>query len=87
VHDDLDITLNNYKFQFAKSPKDHKGVISIENHLGTTKFFRLRIGIDNRGSHRIEGEEYVLRKFTEDELVSLYTIFDSIPIVDVLGNN
>jgi len=48
VHDDLDIPFGKYKFQFAKSPKDHKGVKSVEDHLGTTRFYRLRIGVDNR---------------------------------------
>lgn len=86
VHDDLDIPLGKYKFQFAKSPKDHKGVKSVEKHLGTIHFHRLRIGVDNREGKHIDtsassvrsGERYVLENFKEEELVCMREIFESI---------
>lgn len=84
VHDDLDIKLGKFKHQFAKAPKDHKGVISVENHVGTTKFHRLRIGVDNRQHSSIDGDKYVLDKFTSDELVTLQQVFDAIHISDLL---
>lgn len=64
VHDDLDIEMGEYKFQKGKGPKDHKGLISIENHLGKASFWRMRIGVDNRVGTKVEGQEYVLSKFT-----------------------
>lgn len=68
VHDDLDIKLGEYKIQFAKGPKDHGGLISVEKLLGTDQFWRVRIGVDNRDQgERIAGEEYVLQKFTGQE--------------------
>jgi peptidyl-tRNA hydrolase, PTH1 family len=68
VHDDLDIPLGEYKIQFAKGPKDHKGIKSIEDELGTDQFSRIRVGIENRKSGaRAKGEDYVLESFTEDE--------------------
>ena len=78
VHDDLDIQLGTYKLQYAKSPKLHNGIISVEQHLGTNKFWRLRIGIDNRKGKRIDGEKYVLQKFTQDEYEQLQTTFQEI---------
>lgn len=82
VHDDLDIPLGKYKFQFAKSPRDHKGVKSVEDHLGTTHFYRLRIGVDNRGGRPINGEKYVLEKFSEEELVKVQGVFEKIGEID-----
>lgn len=78
AHDDLDIPLGKFKFQFEKSPKDHNGVRSVEDHLGTTRFYRLRIGVDNRQGKQIEGERYVLERFSEEESVQVREVFDTI---------
>ena len=66
AHDDLDLKLGEYKIQFGKGPKDHNGVESVENALGTKDFWRIRIGIDNRATP-VEGETYVLQKFAPEE--------------------
>lgn len=68
VHDDLDIPIGSYKIQFGRGPKDHNGIKSIDDSLGTDQYWHVRIGIDNRSSdNRTLGEEYVLQNFTEDE--------------------
>ena len=74
IHDDLDISLGSFKIQFGKGPKEHKGVESVEKALGTKKFWRVRIGIENRSPQLLTprseftGEEYVLRKFKKEEM-------------------
>lgn len=79
VHDDLDIKIGAYKLQLGKGPKIHGGVLSIENELRDTNFWRLRIGVDNRDAeNRIPGEAYVLQNFTGDEQKILKSVFDSI---------
>lgn len=79
AHDDLDIKLGEYKIQFGVGPKEHNGVDSVENRLGTKQFWRIRIGIDNRESeNRIPGEEYVLKKFTAKEIETLTKVFEMI---------
>jgi PTH1 family peptidyl-tRNA hydrolase len=78
VHDDLDIPLGKYKYQLAKSPKDHNGIKSVESHLKTNKFYRIRIGIDNRQNHNINGIDYVLRDFNKQELEILEVTFKEI---------
>ena len=68
VHDDLDISLGQFKIQKGRGPKDHKGIQSVEDVLGTSEFWRVRIGVDNRDpENRIPGEEYVLQEFTDEE--------------------
>ncbi len=66
AHDDLDIKLGEYKIQKGKGPKEHNGVISVEQALGTTDFWRVRLGIENRRG-AISGEEYVLQRFAGEE--------------------
>lgn len=68
VHDDLDIKLGEYKIQFGRGPKDHNGLKSIDDELGTDKYWHVRIGIDNRPlDNRPMGEEFVLQEFTDEE--------------------
>ncbi len=74
VHDDLDIQLGNYKIQHGKGPKVHNGLRSIEEKLGTEKYWNVRIGVENRavrGNKGVPGVVYSLQDFTEDERVIL----------------
>jgi PTH1 family peptidyl-tRNA hydrolase len=76
IHDDLDIQLGEVKIQARGGPKLHNGINSIERALKTKKFWRVRIGVDNRDiHHRIEGEKYVLQNFTPQEKENLPAIF------------
>lgn len=79
VHDDLDLPLGRYKIQFGKGPELHYGIQSIENELGTKDFWRIRIGVDDRGpNNRESGESYVLKDFTAEEKKILESVFDAI---------
>lgn len=94
VYDDLDIKIGGYKISQSKFPRDHKGVNDVVSKIGSSNFTNIRIGIDgrkglgkdsestdekvNNSSRIIPGEKYVLLKFNEDELVTLYKVFDEI---------
>jgi len=92
VHDDLDIPLGKFHIQFGVGPQLHNGLESIEQHLKTKDFWRVRIGVDNRQpkylSHGrdidnkqkwIEGEKYSLQNFLSQEKKLLETeIFSKI---------
>lgn len=81
VHDDLDLQVGNYKIQFAIGPKVHNGINSIENRLGSNKFWRLRIGVENRlGEERryITGQDYVLSNFKNDEINQITDLCENI---------
>ncbi|OGV95683.1 aminoacyl-tRNA hydrolase [Microgenomates group bacterium RBG_16_45_19] len=73
IHDDLDIKLGEYKIQLGKGPKVHNGVASVEQSLGTNKFWRVRVGIENRiknqESRIMNGEQYVLLLFGNEEKI------------------
>jgi len=74
IHDEIDLPLGSFRFSNDSSAAGHKGAQNIIDALGTKNFLRLRIGIDNRESKKIETEKYVLGKFTEKELKILRKI-------------
>lgn len=81
VHDDLDIKIGEYKIQKGVGPKIHNGILSIEEKLGGSDFWRVRIGVDNRDPlNREIGEKYVLSDFTSDELSVLTSVFEKIKV-------
>lgn len=76
AHDDLDLMVGDWKLDFAKGPKLHNGINSIESSNRTNLFWRLRIGVDNRPpDRRTPGEAYVLQDFTDEEHVSVTAAF------------
>lgn len=78
IHDDLDIRLGEYKIDMARGPKQHNGVTSVEEELGTKDFLRVRVGVDNRVGERTPGERYVLEDFTDEERVILDGVIEKI---------
>ncbi len=68
VHDDLDIPLGEFKIQFGRGPKEHNGLKSIDDKLGSSAYWHVRIGVDNRDpDNRTPGERYVLENFQDSE--------------------
>lgn len=85
AHDDLDIPFGSFKIQKGTGPKLHNGILSVEKELGTTEFWRIRIGVDNpstrftrSGQAKLDGETYVLQNFTPEEQKQLKSIFENI---------
>lgn len=69
VVDDADLPLGEIRLRPGGSSGGHHGLESIEQHLGTRGFARLRIGIGRKAGAR-EITDYVLGRFgsTESEL-------------------
>ncbi len=81
IHDDLDIAVGDYKIQYSKGPRIHNGISSVEKFLGTTEFWRIRIGIDGRDDierKNIEGRDYVLGRFKIKERDLINNVFEDI---------
>ena len=81
ISDDLDLDLGKFRLRRNGSSGGHNGLKSIISHLGTDDFKRLRIGISNDKDDVIN---YVLSKFSKQELNEIDTIFDT--LVDVLDD-
>lgn len=79
VHDDLDIKLGEYKINQGKGPKEHKGLLSVYDKLGSKDFWHVRVGVENRSrDNRISGEEYVLKDFKKEEQKKIDQVIDKI---------
>ncbi len=72
VHDELDLPSGRLKLKFGGGTGGHNGLKSIQQHLGTPDYVRLRIGID-RPPGRQDPADYVLKRpgKAERELLSI----------------
>jgi len=77
IHDDLDLRVGEYRFQFDRGPAGHNGVQSTIDHLGTQQFHRIRVGI-GRPIDQTSVEKYVLLPFSPEERAIIDTTIKKI---------
>jgi PTH1 family peptidyl-tRNA hydrolase len=86
VHDELDLLPGQVKLKQGGSPAGHNGLKDIQAQLGSTEFWRLRLGIGHPGD-RAEVAAYVLRKPPQAERESvLDVIARTVPAADAMMN-
>lgn len=66
VYDDIDLPLGQLRLRAKGSAGTHNGMRSVVQHLGTTEFPRLRVGI-GRADRRGTLSSHVLGRFATDE--------------------
>lgn len=66
VHDELDLPLGRLKLSSGSRSGGHNGVQSIIETLGTSDFFRLRIGI-SKPEGKVDVSHFVLSPFSKEE--------------------
>jgi PTH1 family peptidyl-tRNA hydrolase len=67
VVDDADLALGGIRLRPRGSSGGHHGLESIEQHLGTREYARVRLGIGRRTEGPREITDYVLGRFAEAE--------------------
>lgn len=68
IHDETDLPVGEYKLSFGGGSAGHKGVQSLIDNLGTSDFWRLRMGVrDPREQVRRKAEEFVLHEWSAAE--------------------
>ena len=77
IHDDLDLEVGKFKLREKGGSGGHNGLKNIELHLSTKDYKRIKIGISN--DKNIETKDYVLGKFTKDEMELINPIIKKIP--------
>lgn len=70
VHDELDIPFGQIRTRVGGSSAGNNGIKSLIQHLGED-FGRVRVGVSNEFSDKIESADFVLQKFSKDEQGSL----------------
>jgi PTH1 family peptidyl-tRNA hydrolase len=75
VVDDADLPLGEIRLRSGGSGGGHHGLESIEQHLGSREFARLRLGIGRREGAR-EITDYVLSRFDRTEAALMEKVLD-----------
>lgn len=78
-HDELDVAPNSVRIKQGGGNAGHNGLKSIQAHLGTADFWRVRIGI-GRPEHKGQVSNYVLSDFSKAEKEWLE------PLVEFMGD-
>ncbi len=70
IYDDIDIDVGNIRIRKAGTGGSHNGMKSIIQHLGTTNFTRIRVGI---GKPKFDKDmiNYVIGKISKEEYTEL----------------
>lgn len=66
IHDELDLKPGEVRIKKGGGNAGHNGLKSIQAHLGTPDFWRVRVGIGHPG-HRDQVSNYVLSDFAKAE--------------------
>ncbi len=75
IYDDLDLPLGKVRIRPKGSSGGHRGVLSLEQHLETNEFPRIRVGI-GRPERKEDVVEYVLSPFADRELETVIDVID-----------
>ena len=77
ICDDLDTNVGTYRLRYKGSSGGHNGLKNIELHLSTMEYKRIKVGISN--NKNMDTKDYVLGKFSKEELELINPIIDKIP--------
>ena len=76
VCDDLDIKLGQAKIKISNSSAGHNGIKSVIEKLGTSDFYRMKIGIGRPENKDYKLSSYVLGKFDPAEQKKIDKVID-----------
>jgi peptidyl-tRNA hydrolase, PTH1 family len=76
-HDELDLVPGKVRVKFDGGAAGHNGLRSIDRHLGTPNYWRVRLGIGHPGS-KDRVMPYVLGDFSKEEMGWLIPFLDAI---------
>lgn len=77
IHDDVDLKFGEVKLKKSSGSAGHHGVEDLFSKLGGSEFWRLRVGVGRPENNKFQVEDYVLQKFSEEEIESLKKLFES----------
>ncbi|MBI2623604.1 MAG: peptidyl-tRNA hydrolase [Candidatus Liptonbacteria bacterium] len=78
LHDESDLSLGTFQCAFGKGAAGHKGIASIVEALGTSGFWRIRIGIRPKEAVRRKAGAFVLSRMRPGDRAALTRIFAEI---------
>lgn len=79
AHDDTDLEIGSFKITFDQNSGGHNGINSTIDTLGTTQFWRIKIGVrDPRQEPRQKAGDFVLSSISSEHAKKLEEVFDQI---------
>lgn len=79
ICDDLDTKVGTFRLRYKGSSGGHNGLKNIELHLSTKDYKRIKVGISN--DKTIDTKDYVLGKFTKEEMDLINPIINKMPSI------
>ena len=77
IHDDIDLDLGAIKCKIGGGAAGHNGLKSIDNTIGQD-YCRIRIGVGRPQDRRVDIADYVLGRFSNDDLSLLEKKYNTI---------
>ncbi len=77
ICDDLDTPVGKFRLRYKGSSGGHNGLKNIEQNISTSEYKRIKIGISNDKTK--DTKDYVLGKFSNEELDLINPIIDKMP--------
>jgi PTH1 family peptidyl-tRNA hydrolase len=75
LHDDIDLGFGRLRLQKAGGSGGHNGIRSLERHLGTKDFWRLKLGVGRPPGNQ-DPAEHVLKRFSKSERTEVDLLVD-----------
>jgi PTH1 family peptidyl-tRNA hydrolase len=75
LHDDIDLGFGRLRLQKAGGSGGHNGIRSLEKHLGTKDFWRLKLGVGRPPGNQ-DAAQHVLQHFTKSERAEVDLLVD-----------
>lgn len=76
IFDDIDIPFGEIRYKLNGSGGTHNGMKNIVQMLGTKEFPRIKIGIGGIKNEKQDLVNFVLQKFSSNEIEKLQEVFD-----------
>jgi PTH1 family peptidyl-tRNA hydrolase len=70
IHDELDIPFGQIRMRMGGGAAGHNGIKSVSQHIGED-YGRVRIGIGPKAPAQIDSADFVLKKFSKDQLADI----------------
>ncbi len=77
LHDEIDLPVGDVRLKFDGGHGGHNGLRDIIQHLGSNKFYRLRIGVGHPGTSK-EVVDYVLKPPKKGEREQIDIVFEEV---------
>ncbi len=78
MHDEVDLPFGSFKVQFDRGHGGHNGIRDIHRALGSSAYYRFKIGVGRPANPKIDVASYVLQRFSPEEEMVLPQLLNKV---------